>query len=90
MNFCYSLRRQFLRISPPTQESENTALSKEQWRNRKKVLGNVRLGVRASKNAHKHYHRSAKIHAKTANQCLDLLHKTTAEISQKYTLASKI
>jgi putative transposase len=33
---CDSLRRQFLQISPPTQESENTALSKEQWRNRKK------------------------------------------------------
>ena len=54
------------------------------------MLGNIRLGVRASKNAHKHYHIIAKIHAKTANQQRrDLLQKTTAEISQKYTFASK-
>jgi len=66
-----------VRISPPTQESKNTPLSKEQWRNWKKLLGNIRLGVRASKNAHKHYHKIAKIHAKTANQRRDLLQKTT-------------
>ena len=54
------------------------------------MLGNIRLGVKASKNAHKHYHRIAKIHAKTANQRRDLLQKTTTEISQKYTFASKI
>jgi putative transposase len=87
---CDSLRRQFLRISPPAQESENTALSKEQWKNRKKLLGNIRLGVRASKNAHKHYRRIAKIHAKTANQRRDFLQKTTTEISPKYTFASNI
>ena len=36
------------------------------------MLGNIRLGVRASKNAHKHYHRIANIHGKTANQRRDL------------------
>jgi putative transposase len=47
-------------------------------------LGNKRLGVKASKNAHKHYRRIAKIHGKTANQRRDFLQKTTTEISRKY------
>jgi len=46
--------------------------------------------VKAPKNAHKHYRRIAKIHAKTANKRRDFLQKTTTEISQKYTFASKI
>lgn len=70
--------------SPRPLKKAKTKLSKEQWRNRKKKLGKRRLGVRASKNAHKHYSRVAKIHAKTANQRRDFLQKTTTEISQKY------
>ena len=70
--------------SPRTLKKAKTKLSKEQWRNRKKQLGNRKLGAVASKNAQKHYCRIAKIHAKTANQRRDFLQKTTTEISQKY------
>ena len=70
--------------SPHPLKKAKTKLSKEQWRNRKKQLGNRKLGVKASRNAHKHYRRVAKIHAKTASQRRDFLQKTTTEISQKY------
>ncbi|WP_265238837.1 transposase [Lyngbya sp. CCAP 1446/10] len=70
--------------SPRPLKTAKTKLSKEQWRNRNKQLGNSRLGVKASNNAHKHYRRIAKIHAKIANQRRDFLQKTTTEISRKY------
>ncbi|CBN57636.1 MULTISPECIES: RNA-guided endonuclease InsQ/TnpB family protein [Kamptonema] len=70
--------------SPRPLTQAKTKLSKAQWRNRKKQLGNRKLGVRASKNAIIHYRRIAKIHAKTANVRRDFLQKTTTEISQKY------
>ena len=48
--------------SPRPLKKAKTKLSKKQWRNRKKQLGNKKLGVRAAQNDHKHYRRIAKIH----------------------------
>ena len=59
-------------------------LSKLQWRNRRKQLGNRERGIRASKNAHKFYASTAIVHFKVANQRRDYLQKTTTEIGKKY------
>ena len=48
--------------SPRPLKKAKTKLSKKQWRNRKKQLGNKKLGVRAAQNDRKHYRRIAKIH----------------------------
>ncbi|WP_293363272.1 RNA-guided endonuclease TnpB family protein [Microcoleus sp. CAWBG52] len=70
--------------SPRPLTKAKTKLSKTQWRNRNKQLGQRKLGLKASNNAQKHYRRIAKIHGKTANQRRDFLQKTTTEISKKY------
>ena len=73
--------------SPRPLKKAKTKLSKEQWRNRQKQLGNRRLGVKASKNAHKHYRRIAKIYVKTANKPRDFWQKTLSRCSEKVRLA---
>ncbi|MEG4942412.1 RNA-guided endonuclease TnpB family protein [Microcoleus sp. F4-D5] len=69
---------------PKPLKKAKTKLSKLQWKNRKKQLGNRRLGIKASKNAQKYYRSLAKNYAKVANQRRDFLQKTTTEISKKY------
>ena len=59
-------------------------LGKLQYRNRNKQLGNRKLGIKASKNAHKFYRKLAKKHAAIAQGRRDFLQKTTTEISQNY------
>ena len=71
-------------IAPPTLKTAKAKLSKEQWRNRNKQLGNRRQGIRASNNAKKYYQRLSKRHARIANVRKDLLQKTTTDISRKY------
>ena len=71
-----------------------TKLAKLQWRKRaarmlrkrNKQLGNVRKGIRKSKNAGKYYTRLGNRHAQIANQRRDFLQKTTTEISRKYSV----
>lgn len=55
-----------------------------QWHNRNKQNGNRKQRIRASNNARKYYLKSAKHHARIANQRRDFLQKTTTEISRKY------
>ena len=72
--------------APKPLKKAKTKLAKLQWRNRNKQLGNVRKGVRKSKNAGKYYIRLGNRHAQIANQRRDFLQKTTTEISRKYSV----
>jgi putative transposase len=74
------------RIAPKPMKKAKTKLAKLQWRNRNKHLGNVRKGIRKSKNAAKYYIRLGNRHAQIANQRRDFLQKTTTEISRKYSV----
>lgn len=70
--------------SPRPLKKAKTKLIKELWRNRQKQLGNINLGVIASKNAHKDYRRIAKTHSKNPKKRRDFLPKNTTKISDKY------
>ena len=72
--------------APKPLKKAKTKLAKLQWRNRNKQLGNVRKGIRKSKNAAKYYIRLGNQHARIANQRRDFLQKTTTEISRKYSV----
>ena len=69
-----------------TSEAARQRLAKLQWRNRNKQLGNVRKGIRKSKNAGKYYIRLGNRHDQIANQRRDFLQKTTTEISRQYSV----
>jgi putative transposase len=71
-------------VAPPSLKQAKTKLSKEQWRNRNKQLGNRRQGIRASNNAKKYYQRLSKRHARITNVRKDFLQKATTDISRKY------
>ena len=71
-------------LAPQSLKKALTKLSKEQWRNRNKQLGNRSSGVKASRNALKYYQRLAKRHAQIANIRRDFLQKITTDISLKY------
>ncbi|WP_264196498.1 transposase [Microseira wollei] len=68
-------------VAPHTLKSALTKLSKEQWQNRNKRLGNRSQGIKASFNALKYYQRLAKSHARIANIRRDFWQKTTTDIS---------
>lgn len=70
--------------NPKPYRNARTKLSRLNWLNRRKQLGNRRQGVRASNNAKKFYTRVAKLHARVSNIRKDFLHKTTTEITKKY------
>lgn len=70
--------------APDSLKKAKTKLSKEQWRNRNKRLGNRLMGIRASNNARKYYRKQVRRHAKIANVRRDFLQKTTTKISRKY------
>ena len=72
--------------APKLLKKAKTKLAKLQWRNRNKQLGNVRKGIRKSKNAAKYYLRLVNHHAQIANQRRDFLQKTTTEISRQYSV----
>ena len=73
-------------VAPKPMKKAKTKLAKLQWRNRNKQLGNVRKGIRKSKNAGKYYIRLGNKHARIANQRRDFLQKTTTEISRQYSV----
>ncbi len=70
--------------APLSLKKTKTKLTKLQWRNRNKILGNRRQGIKASKNAKKYYQKLARHHAHLKNVRQDFLQKTTTEISRKY------
>ncbi len=70
--------------APPELKKAKIKLSKSQWRNRNKQLGNRIKGIKASNNAKKYFQKLAIKHSDIANIRLDFLQKTTTEISKKY------
>ncbi|NMG19123.1 RNA-guided endonuclease InsQ/TnpB family protein [Brasilonema bromeliae] len=70
--------------SPKPMKKAKIKLAKLQWRNRKKQLGNRRLGVKQSNKAKKYFDSLARQHYAIASQRRDFLHKLTTDISRKY------
>ncbi len=68
---------------PATTKKAKTKLSKIQWRNRNKVLGNRKLGIRASNKAREFYNKSAKLSARISNIRRDTTQKMTTDLSRK-------
>jgi putative transposase len=68
---------------PVTTKTAKTKLSKIQWRNRNKVLGNRKLGIKASSNAREFYIKSAKTSARISNIRKDTTQKMTTDLSRK-------
>ncbi len=60
-----------------------TKLSKLQWRNRHKVLGNKRLRITASNNANKYYNQLSRQHLRISNIRQDTTQKMTTDLSRK-------
>ena len=61
-----------------------TKLSKFQYRNRSKQLGNRRTGEKASNNARKYYLKLSKLHKRVADARTDFLQKLTTDLARKY------
>ncbi len=70
--------------APPELKKAKIKLSKFQWRNRNKLLGNRIKGIKTSFNARKYFDKLAIKHSDIANIRKDFLQKTTTEISKKY------
>lgn len=68
---------------PVTTKKAKIKLSKIQWRNRNKVLGNRRLGIKTSNNARGFYLKSAKLSARISNIRKDTSQKMTTDLSHK-------
>lgn len=82
---CFATLSDGCKIEAPKRlKSAKTKLSKTQWHNRNKQLGNRRLGIKTSNNAHRYFEQLAGKHAQIANVRKDFLQKTTTAISQKY------
>ena len=67
---------------PLTNKRAKTKLSKLQWRNRNKVLGSKRLGVKASNSARNYYIKLARHYAKISNIRRDTIQKMTTDLSR--------
>ncbi|MEH2061400.1 MAG: transposase [Nostoc sp.] len=68
---------------PASTTRAKTKLSKLQWRNRQKILGNKKLKIRASKNALKFYRKTQRQNARIANIRQDTTQKMTTDLSRK-------
>jgi len=68
---------------PLTTKIAKTKLSKIQWQNRNKILGNRKLGIKASNNAVKYYREIARQQARIANIRRDTTQKMTTDLSRK-------
>lgn len=68
---------------PITTKKAKTKLSKLQWHNRNKILGNKLLKIKASKNAIKFFESQAKINNRIANIRQDTTQKMTTKLSRK-------
>ena len=67
---------------PLTNKRAKTKLSKLQWRNRNKVLGSKRLGVKASNSARNYYIKLARHYARISNIRRDTIQKMTTDLSR--------
>ncbi|NEQ16198.1 MAG: IS200/IS605 family element transposase accessory protein TnpB, partial [Moorea sp. SIO3E2] len=70
--------------TPESIKKAKTKLSKLQWRNRKKVLGNGQTKTKPSQNALTYYGRLRKQHKHLANIREDFLQKETTRLAQTY------
>ncbi|MBR8826565.1 MAG: transposase [Gomphosphaeria aponina SAG 52.96 = DSM 107014] len=70
--------------SPMPYRKAKTKLADFQFQNRKKQLGNRKLGIKTSHNARKYLKKLAKKSAKVANVRADFLQKTTTNLCKKY------
>ncbi|NEO95959.1 MAG: IS200/IS605 family element transposase accessory protein TnpB [Moorea sp. SIO3G5] len=70
--------------TPSSIKKAKTKLSKLQWRNRKKVLGNGQTLTKPSQNALAYYERLRKQHKHLANIREDFLQKETTRLAQTY------
>jgi putative transposase len=70
--------------SPSSIKKAKIKLMKIQWRNRHKVLGNRREGIKASKNALKYYQQLRRKHRQIANVREDFLQKATTRLAKTY------
>ncbi len=68
---------------PVTTKIAKIKLSKIQWRNRNKVLGNRKLGIKASNNAREFYTKSARLSVRISNIRKDTTQKMTTDLSRK-------
>ncbi|HAA30597.1 MAG TPA: transposase [Cyanobacteria bacterium UBA8553] len=68
---------------PMTTKRAKNKLSKLQWHNRNKVLGNKRLQLQASNKAKKHYVRLSRQHLRLANIRQDTTQKMTTDLSRR-------
>ena len=68
---------------PVSTKRAKTKLGKLQWRNRHKVLGSKRLGIKASNNARRYYVKLARHHARIGNIRRDTIHKMTTDLSRR-------
>ncbi|MFB2837192.1 RNA-guided endonuclease InsQ/TnpB family protein [Floridanema evergladense] len=68
---------------PETNKKAKTKLKLLQWRNRNKVLGSKKLGVKASKNALDYYIKVARHHARISNIRRDTTQKMTTDLSRR-------
>ncbi|XWK91545.1 MAG: RNA-guided endonuclease TnpB family protein [Phormidium sp.] len=68
---------------PGTTKKAKTKLKLLQWRNRNKVLGNKKLGVRASNSAKDYYCKLARHYARISNIRGDTIHKMTTDLSRR-------
>jgi putative transposase len=70
--------------SPSSIKKAKIKLMKIQWRNRNKVLGNRREGIKASNNAIKYYQQLRRKHRRIANVREDFLQKVTTRLAKTY------
>jgi putative transposase len=70
-------------VMPHTTKKAKIKLSKLQWRNRNKVLGNRKLGIFVSKNAKKYYIKLAREYALLSNIRRDTIQKMTTDLSRR-------
>lgn len=68
---------------PISTKIAKTKLSKIQWHNRKKVIGNRKKGIKTSNNARKAFDLIARKHSRIANTRQDTTQKMTTKISRK-------
>jgi putative transposase len=68
---------------PTTTKEAKTKLSKLQWRNRNKVLGNKKHSIVVSKNAKKYYIKLAREYALLSNIRRDTIQKMTTDLSRR-------
>jgi putative transposase len=72
---------------PISTKRAKTKLSKIQWRNRNKVLGNKKLKIKASNRAKKYYVNMSRQHLRIANIRQDAIQKMTTDLSRRiYTI----